>query len=758
MADTGRLLTLSFDGTSLIDDTNYFTVISNLDSEAEQDVPILKGIHTRPAAGIPTLTERVLVAECFVVPASNAGYTDFDSKLESLKQVLDTTDGTKQLIMQRRGFAARYLNCYTRQFAINRVERKFSWEFVAPDPIWRSVTLNSDSQSITTDGQTWSLTNTGSHMALPIFTVTPVTANTGTWNYHRRIILRNPMTETAIPEGYWYDITGGGLDTATLVSGSKMQSGGDDVRVVFRGEEIPRYLQNMNTASTKIWIRFPSPLPKATVDGLGGEWSDDGTNLAPGTSDTPNDVTGVGTINGNSIAKNVIATTFDNDGNPDEPLIHNRWVVTGTTGRITIDLGAQYTINRVRILHLPNNRAAANYTVQTSANNIAYTTQNTITGNTTQGKYTTHDFSDLVTCRYVRVDITSSQGASKVGLNKIMIFRAHHHLTLRYGNSTADAPHYRPLLNVNSNADSNHNPLLPIDSIAFQPMFDPSVSTNYLHVYDEFTDDTPQGKFRTMQWERRNHYKDPLGKAYKGGQSSAQASPSGSPSDSVGVTQVNAGVGHADTWQIYEPCGVRGVAHVGDVKNTVRYYAWRQLSKSKSDHTPVQDWEWSYPVSNWTYYSYFYTSYTAPDEIQTKYYILFNLHRYGADPSGTKHYGQVRLVNLQLVTTNVPVCTLQAENGANVSLDFSIVNTSTTNQLGFSVDVENIPLGESIVIDCYNKTITRSDTGKSLLPSLKLKHAKQQWFRLKPGANVLRWDEPGVSQVTVQTEWADSWV
>lgn len=758
MPTVGQLTTLSFDSTSLIDNTNYFCVIPDLDSEAEQTVPVIKGHHTRPAFGLPTFEERVLTANCFIVPTNGvAGFSDFDSKLDTLKKLLDTSAGTKVLVVQRQGFAARYLNCHTRQFAINRIERKFSWQFVAADPVWRSVTPNTDSQNITADGQTWTLTNNGTHDALPIFTITPTSANTNTWNYHKRIILRNPMTETAIPAGYWYDITNGGLDTATLVSGGKMQSDGDDVRVVFRGQDIPRYLQSFNTSSTKIWIRFPVPLPKATVDGLGGEWSDDSDNLAPGTRDNENAVTATGTVSGNHVAKHVLATSWDDDGNPDEPYTHRSWLVTTTSATIFVDLQSATTVNRVRLLHLPNNQAAKDFTIETSNNASSWTTQVTVTNNTAQGKYTTHDFTDNVSCRYVRVSITSAQGGARVGLNKFMVFRAHHHLTLRYGNATASSPQWHALLS-DTHTTSSENPLLPANSIAFQPMFNPSTSSNTLHVYDDFTDNTPQGRFRTMQWEARNHYKDPLGKAYKGGQNAGTGESTKNPSAALGVTQVNAGVGHADTWQIHEPCGIVGLNHSGDVKNTVKYYAWRQLSKARDEHTPIEDWRWSYPVTNWTAYNSYYFSYDASDEQQTKYFIFFNLARVGADPSGTKHYGQVRKVNLQLVTGNVPICTIGAEDGARVSFGGTIVNTATRAQQSIEFEVEHLPLGESVEIDCYNKTIRRMDTRKSLLSALKISSPRMNWMHLKPGANLMRYDESGMVAVTVATSWSDAWL
>jgi hypothetical protein len=201
-----------------------------------------------------------------------------------------------------------------------------------------------------------------------------------------------------------------------------------------------------------------------------------------------------------------------------------------------------------------------------------------------------------------------------------------------------------------------------------------------------------------------------------------------------------------------------GVNHTGDVKNTVKYYAWRLLSKSRDEHTPVQDWEWSYPVTNWTAYTSYVTSYDAPDEQQTKYFIFFNLHRYGADPTGTNHYGQVRKVALQLVPDNVPICTVGNEDGARITFSAAITNTNTRAQQSLEFEVEHFPLNESIIIDCYQKKIYRNDTHKSLLPSLKISSPRMDWLSLAPGDNLMRWDESGVNGVTVVTTLQDAWI
>lgn len=73
--------------------------------------------------------------------------------------------------------------------------------------------------------------------------------------YTRFCAVRWRITEGV--NAYPVDIADGSLDTASLVSAGKMASDGDDLRVLVDGEEVDRWLGNMNTASTGVWIALP---------------------------------------------------------------------------------------------------------------------------------------------------------------------------------------------------------------------------------------------------------------------------------------------------------------------------------------------------------------------------------------------------------------------------------------------------------------------------------------------------------------------
>src|SRR5512140_2811610 len=112
--------TLTLDGTSLIDGPatgSFYTVIPDADSMVDQSIAVLRAHHYGPTFGKPIPVERVLTANCFITADNtNANFLAFDSKLDTLKQLLNTYDGTKKLIAQRDGWTgARYLNVHVRQ-------------------------------------------------------------------------------------------------------------------------------------------------------------------------------------------------------------------------------------------------------------------------------------------------------------------------------------------------------------------------------------------------------------------------------------------------------------------------------------------------------------------------------------------------------------------------------------------------------------------------------------------------------------------
>jgi len=96
--------------------------------------------------------------------------------------------------------------------------------------------------------------NQGDVDAYPVLHITPRTGKSSGYDYKRWIPVKwraeNNYTR------YPVDIVNDGFDTATLVTASKMQADGDDLRVMVDGIEVNRWLQNMNHATTQVWVNL----------------------------------------------------------------------------------------------------------------------------------------------------------------------------------------------------------------------------------------------------------------------------------------------------------------------------------------------------------------------------------------------------------------------------------------------------------------------------------------------------------------------
>ena len=137
------------------------------------------------------------------------------------------------------------------------------------EPIWKVVTLSTNSWSITASDQTRNIAVIGNRNARPKFTVTPTSARTGSYGYIRYVTIANRTTriyKTAfnIPDANW--------DTAALVTGAKMQADGDDLRVINDESGIEEYRWfgggGINTTTTRVFCNINLP-PKIemTVSG-----------------------------------------------------------------------------------------------------------------------------------------------------------------------------------------------------------------------------------------------------------------------------------------------------------------------------------------------------------------------------------------------------------------------------------------------------------------------------------------------------------
>jgi hypothetical protein len=122
------------------------------------------------------------------------------------------------------------------------------------DPAYRfrAVTPSTDSWNITATGATNVVNNGGQDEAYPILRVTPTASkSTNGYAYRRWVPIVWKTSQGA--KNYPIDITNGGFDTASLISGSKLQADGDDLRIEVNGVETSYYVAGLNTSATKIW-------------------------------------------------------------------------------------------------------------------------------------------------------------------------------------------------------------------------------------------------------------------------------------------------------------------------------------------------------------------------------------------------------------------------------------------------------------------------------------------------------------------------
>jgi hypothetical protein len=117
------------------------------------------------------------------------------------------------------------------------------------DPRWRSrdgdfwhwdVTSSGDQETVSVDTEA---------EVYPVLYITPKSARTGGLQYKSYVTLVWKADSASN-----YPIKLGALDTSTLIGAAKMQADGDDLRVYNGANEIDRWIQDINTATTDIWV------------------------------------------------------------------------------------------------------------------------------------------------------------------------------------------------------------------------------------------------------------------------------------------------------------------------------------------------------------------------------------------------------------------------------------------------------------------------------------------------------------------------
>jgi len=250
----------SFDGNAINDGTNFKALFIG-DSGGgvmSTEAIYVPRSHYPPAFANKRQSERTLT---LVVIMRGTVST----QRETLKKYFDPAvdSGEKQLIATDDAAAQWYI--YATPVGVpNIANNKFYVTLKCGDPVWQTVTVTTNTRNQTASGQTWAITPTGNQNTYPIYEIKPTSAKAGGFGYSRFVAVRNPGSNTFT--NYPYDVGQDAFDTAALVTAVKMQADGDDLRVYVDGVETNRWLDGINTTTTKVWINANwSPKQEATL-------------------------------------------------------------------------------------------------------------------------------------------------------------------------------------------------------------------------------------------------------------------------------------------------------------------------------------------------------------------------------------------------------------------------------------------------------------------------------------------------------------
>lgn len=203
--------------------------------------------------------------------------------------------GTQGTLVITEDGTSKALDCVVERFLrYDGSAATFLAVLVAPDPRLRSETQSTDTEAVTTTGQTWTVNNPGNTVeSAPVITVTPTSlkAASASWRYKREVIVANRVDR--VLSNWALEVTGGGWDHAAEVTAGRSLSSGDDVRVLVDGRETPRWsgggsTSDWNDTATKIWsnITFSPGLTASLQDAITDVSPADGGDLDVEPGDT----------------------------------------------------------------------------------------------------------------------------------------------------------------------------------------------------------------------------------------------------------------------------------------------------------------------------------------------------------------------------------------------------------------------------------------------------------------------------------------
>lgn len=182
--------------------------------------------------------------------------SSIDTYRKQLNQWFDPDDETPKVLRGNNGSNNFYVNAICERLTpVNAANLEFVATLRIDDDIfWREYVASTTSWSITATGQTKVVTNAGEMDAYPVYTLTPTSGKSTDYGKKRFITVKWRADEVATK--YPVNITNALFNTSAEVSGGDMQADGDDLRVFVDGAEVGRWLYNMNTTTTSVWVNL----------------------------------------------------------------------------------------------------------------------------------------------------------------------------------------------------------------------------------------------------------------------------------------------------------------------------------------------------------------------------------------------------------------------------------------------------------------------------------------------------------------------
>lgn len=694
---------VSFDGNNINDGTNYTATIPGLPGFPEVRYKTNQRSGAMTVPGSMTYRDQYLDLLVSINNSANA-----DTLIEQLSEWFNPRGNeAKQLVIEDSpgGTNDRY------------------WEVlpVSMDPIpntgrlqWRirvlvdgtndmdgrltGVTQNSTTWDVSATGDQQVVNNTGEDEGYPLLEIRPdLQKSSDGWTYRQFIpVIWNGDNATIGP--YPIDIMAASWDTAALISGGKVRSDGQDVRVDVNGVTVDFWRGNWNTTTSRLWVNLQWPRGQYKANVLGN--------------------TGTGANEFWSF--DTIKTIYPGGG-----YYGPIWPAEG------------YALIDSEIVHYQNSLASGGDSTQT---NGIYVDKRGLFGTTAA---------------------VHTSGAT--------IYLIHNEIFVYYGNpaSTADqvGDYYKPVFNIDTSTNGSHVYANMRNQVEAPPIGGGTSDSTV------FPTPTYRPRLSDWLWKRYSGYP----RDYTGDQDGASTNPAQElgihvydPDDETYPASLGSVI--SAWWQLYSPYGItnanftNGHRWIFDhtLTNVGQFGAFIMTNTRNVPYANTIEYTIPAPTASqtwqtWTQNLAFSQKSLNGDPLRYPTYLRFYAWGYNGSVSimnGVAANFKVEFSDVTIThdSTYLPTFPIQgSEEAAAYRLDCSIINTTTGEQIYLKWLGK---IGETVIVDCKQKTVVDQETGANVLAGLALGGAtRRDWLTLQPGNNTLQYDEANCQDLRILVKW-----